>query len=116
MNARGQPPPRYTNRGAYDSRTARLRRRRHRAGTVVEATIASQPRLHCSQVNLRIFGWRGATDQQITSGGRAQWIRLVSNLAADQAALAGVTDAGATRPPNGNVACFCQLQQVGETE
>ena len=56
----------------------------------------------------------GAAQQHVAVGWRFKRFGLVADLAADEAALAGVADAGAATEAGGDVACFGELEQAAE--
>src|SRR5581483_5546304 len=65
-----------------------------------------------SQVQHQIVAWLRAADECASLGGRFDRVGVVFDIAGDKRGLAGVADAGATRPANGYVACFGEFEQA----
>src|SRR4030095_14545528 len=81
------------------------------SGTTSRLSItASASRI--SDIDDDIASRTGAADQDVPVRRRIEWIRLVLDYSRDQAALAVVTDAGATGPSDRNVTGFRQLEQA----
>ena len=64
-----------------------------------------------SKVDHEVIEWSRTADQDDSGCRAVQGLRLIGNVPGNQAALAVVADAAATRPPNGNVARFGELEK-----